>query len=444
MQRNRRRPRRSKQASAQRVASLRIAELGANADGVADWNGARGYIPFTAPGDVIEADLQPGSPARGQLVRIEHASDLRQAPACPHFGRCGGCAIQHLEPTFALDWKRGVVVKALTHHGFEDAEALVEPTRPTQPGGRRRAAVKLLRKSETETIVGFNARGSKEILDVTSCPVLSPVLFDWLAVLRAQLAPLLPLRLLLRFTITETLSGADIVMTGPRDLEASLRLKLAEWAADMSDLAALSWQSDDGDFAEPLFRRHEAQIEIAGYTVALPPGGFLQASKQSEALLSDLVTSAMPDEKCRVLDLFSGCGTFSLALARKQHKVLAIEGLEASIAALRQTAGSHGLPITAEVRDLERSPPTAKEMKKYDAAVFDPPRSGCRAVAEALAQSGPRHLVAVSCNPASFARDARTLCEAGYRLEKVTPIDQFVWSDEVELVAVLHRSKTAS
>jgi 23S rRNA (uracil1939-C5)-methyltransferase len=325
-----------------------------------------------------------------------------------------------------LAWKREQVVAALAARGLD---APVEPVRPVPLASRRRATFALGRAGQGLTL-GYRAARSHSIVGIEVCPVLSPGIEACLPKLRSALAPLAGKREA-RVIVTETNTGLDVTVEGGR---LSPRL-LTELAAEMQELGAARLTVDGETtllFAEPI-------VDLSGAAVRLPPGAFLQASSEAEAVLVELVRQGMGSGK-RVADLFAGIGTFSFALAAG-GSVDAFEADEAATAALAQAARTTPKlkPIRALIRDLFRTPLGPKELTSYDAVVLDPPRAGARAQSEALAASKVSRIVMVSCNPGTCARDLRILVDGGFRIRSVTPVDQFLFSPHVELVAMLER-----
>ncbi len=395
------------------VATLTIERIGARGDGIAHCEGRAVFVPFTAPGDVVRARLNGD---KAELVAVV-TPGARQEPPCPHFGRCGGCSLQHLADDAYAAAKQDFVREALAHRGLDPG--IVEPPVRVPPATRRRA-----RLAMTRAATGFHQRASHRVVDMTTCFVLHPNLVAVAQALRS-------LRLDGAASLTLTDTGVDVLLDLSRSLDLAQLETLAAFA-NAQDLARLSWRMAD-DAPSPIVQRRPVQIDFSGTTVDLPPDCFLQATKNSETAIRDHVLAGIGDARI-VADLYSGVGTFGVALA-KRAKVHAVDSNAAAIAALRRADPA----ITADVRDLERRPLSADELKRFDAVVFDPPYAGAVAQAKELARSGVRRVVAVSCNPASFARDARALVDGGYRLTRVVPVDQFLWSAEVELVAWFER-----
>jgi 23S rRNA (uracil1939-C5)-methyltransferase len=405
---------------------VRIARLGAKGDGVADGPEGPLFVPLALPGELVSVALEPGSD-RAVLIAVLEPSPNRAAPVCPHFGVCGGCALQHFDAQAYLAWKRELVVAALQARGLE---AQVEPVQPVPLGSRRRASLALGREGR-RIALGYRRARSHELIDVEVCPVLSPRIVERLPKLKPVLATLLGGRREARVSLTETDSGLDVVVEGVRPSPASLGTFAGKAAS-----AGVARLTVDGESIGPVAA---PDIDLSGAKVKLPPGGFLQASRQAEDALVELVRAGVSGAK-RLADLFAGLGTFTFALAG-QTAVDAYEGDEAALAALAEAARNTPKlkPVRGFARDLFRSPLGPKELKAYDAVVFDPPRAGAVAQSEALARSEVPTVVAVSCNPGTLARDLRILVDGGFRITRVAPVDQFLFSPHVEVVAHLSR-----
>lgn len=410
------------------MTELVIDRLGHRGDGVAlQPDGRQLFVPYTLAGETVDADVQGGT---ARLTRILTPSPDRIEPTCRHFGVCGGCLLQHVAPLPYAEFKRRLVVDALADRGLTPE---VGETRVVPPHSRRRATFAGIMAGR-HPLVGFNERASHRLVSLEECPVMKPQLLAALPALTALTGLAAPRKAGLDLTVTLTAGGLDVSVAGiaARDVDR-LRLPLIE-LAERFDLARLSAGG------EAIVERRPATINIDGVAVTLSPGGFLQASEEAEAIMGELVTAAIPAKAKRIADLFSGVGTFALRLAR-QADVLAIEGEAGAVAALDRAArgmiGRHR--ITAEKRDLARRPLIEKELERIDAVVFDPPRAGAAEQSQWLARSKVPTIVAVSCNPATLSRDLRTLVDGGYHIETVTPVDQFLWSSHVEVVAVLKR-----
>ena len=411
-----------------------VGSIGARGDGIAESPMGPLYIPYAAPGDRLRVRIG-GPRGDGRTARIEAILDPapdRADPVCRHFGACGGCSVQHLSAPAIAGLKRSLVATALRRKALPDETVKETVTAP--PESRRRVSLAFHRGGAT--VLGFNERASRQILNIRECPVMRPALMHLLSPLRGLCAGLEALGRSADLQLTETATGIDLLILPARRADPGLHGREALAAfAEAHDLCRISWAT--GAEVEPIVQRREAVMRFAGATVALPPGAFLQASEAGEGAIREAATGAIAGSgAARIADLYAGCGTLSFPLANIAP-VHAVEGDEALAAALARSA--QGRPVTVERRDLQRDPMTPSALNGFDAVLFDPPRAGAKPTADALAHSRVPLVVAVSCNPATLARDLRILVDGGYRLESVTPIDQFTWSAHVEAVAVLRR-----
>jgi 23S rRNA (uracil1939-C5)-methyltransferase len=425
-----------------RQLEARIEGLGARGDGFASLDGRPVFVPFTVAGDRVRLRLT-GTRAgglKGEVLELLEEGPGRTEPPCPHFGVCGGCALQHLTDAAYARWKQGLVAQALARRGF--GEVPVQPMIRIPPGTRRRATLAATR-TETGVTLGFHGRESHAVVDLETCLILTPRLMSLLPPLRQALAPLLQARETAAVTLTETEEGPDLLVVSAQGPGLAAREALAAFA-EGQDLARLTWaaraKAGEALEPEPVVLRRPARLDFAGVAVEPPPGGFLQPTAAGEAALVERVLSYLPEAAAAVADLYAGCGTFTFPLAGRA-RVHAVERDEAALAALWSGARKADLAgrITIEARDLARAPVTAEELAGGDCVVFDPPRAGAREQAAEIARSTLPAAIAVSCNPNTFARDARTLVDGGFRLVEVTPIDQFPWTGHLELVASFRR-----
>jgi 23S rRNA (uracil1939-C5)-methyltransferase len=420
---------------------VEIEEIGARGDGVGRLpDGARVFVPYTVPGDRVRARVaaSDGEGIAARAVAWLARGAAHGEPACRHFGECGGCALQHVTPAFYTEWKRALVETSLRRRGFDAVP--IAPLVTAAPGSRRRADFAAVRR-KTDILLGFNARASHRVVDLAECPVMEPAIAALMAPLRALLLDLLKPADKAGIAVTLTDSGLDVVLDTAIALGAGGREKLAAFAA-AHDLARLARRHPRAPAAEPIVERRPVRMSFGGVAVDLPPGAFLQASRAGEAALTASVLDAVGAAP-RVADLFAGCGTFTFPLATRAGiaaTVHAVDGVEPAVAALTRAAQRASLGrVSAAVRDLAKRPLNADELRRFDAVVFDPPRAGAKEQAALIARSTVPVIAAVSCNPATFARDARLLVDGGYRLDWVRPVDQFLWSPHVELVARFSR-----
>ncbi|WP_293372751.1 RNA methyltransferase [Phenylobacterium sp.] len=394
---------------------------------------ARGpaFVPFTLPGERV---LAAGGGERRDLVEVLEASAERVAAPCPHFGTCGGCALQHWAADPYLAWKVERLVGTLAR---QQIETEILPPFAAQLGARRRVALHARRGNREAAKLGYKARKSWDLVDIDVCPISDPAIAAAIPALKRLAAPLFEhpkSAPTLHVTLTD--SGLDIDISGVErksgGLSADARVLLADRAAE----AAFARVTIDGEVA---YQARLPQVRLGPATVALPPGAFLQATPQAEAVMAAFV-AAEAAGAARIADLYCGVGTFTFRLAGIAPVYaadFAPEAIRALSAAMASAPGLHG--VTAEARDLVRRPVLAEELKKTDLAVFDPPRAGAAEQTAELARSKVARVIGVSCNPATFARDARTLIDAGFTLDRVLPVDQFLWSPHIELVGVFTR-----
>jgi 23S rRNA (uracil1939-C5)-methyltransferase len=409
---------------------LAIDRLGHHGDGIA--NGAIGsiFVPGALPGETVEVEEIAGHPDRRRIVRIDQSSNDRIAPICPHFGVCGGCAVQHLQETAYRAWKRGLVVEALRQAGLDDA--LVGDLLDAHGAGRRRAVFHARTGGKDVLTVGFSAARSHRVIDIDRCPILAPALDGALKAAWSIAERLTQTRKPLDIQVTATDAGLDVDIRGSGPLTAPLIKTLAGVAA-AQNLARLTRHGE-------LIAQSRAPTVRMGHTaVLLPPAAFLQPTAAGEAALARLILDAC-DGAGRIADLFCGIGPFALRLAERARVIAADQDADALSALSKAAASTPGLkPITTERRDLFKRPLLAAELKRHDAVVFDPPRQGADFQARQIAESDVPRVVAVSCNPGTFARDMITLLSGGYRLIRVTPVDQFRYAAHVEIVARLEK-----
>ena len=409
-------------------AALVIESVGGEGDGVAP---GPVYVPFTLPGERV---LAQGGGERRDLVQVIEASDQRVEPPCPHFGACGGCALQHWAHAPYLTWKVERLVATLARQRIETE---ILPAFAAGPGSRRRLTLHARSGSKTAARLGYKARKSWNLVPVEVCPIAEPRLQAAFPALRRLAAPLFEHAKSapsLHLTLTET--GIDVDITGVErksgGLSADARVRIAEAAAE----AGFARVTLDGEAA---YLARMPHVRFGAATVAMPPGSFLQAVAAAETAMADFAL-AQAQGAHRIADLYCGLGAFTFRLAQAAPVHAVDTAREAVAALLAAQAGAPGLKgVTAESRDLARRPLQAEEMKRIDLVVFDPPRAGAAEQAAQIARSKVARVVAVSCNPATFARDAATLIAAGFRLTKLLPVDQFLWSPHIELAAAFER-----
>jgi 23S rRNA (uracil1939-C5)-methyltransferase len=407
-----------------------VERLGRRGDGVAVGNAGRALAALTLPGEEIEGEAQGG---RIAAPRIVTPSPDRVRPVCAHYRACGGCSLMHATEGFTTAWKQQVVTAALAARGLPAPIAGIHVSPPRS----RRRAVLSGRRTKKGALVGFHARASDVIVDLAECHVMRPEITAALPLLRRITVAGASRGGELSMTVIHGPAGLDLTVTGGKPMDPALFQTLAA-LADEGDLARLTWQDQTGD--EQSITRRPPALPMGRARVVPPSGGFLQATAEGEAALLAAVRNFTAGAT-RIVDLFSGCGTFSLPLA-ETASVHAVEGLAAPLAALDAGwRGAQGLNrITTEIRDLARRPLRADELNRFDAIVIDPPRAGAEAQVREIAASRVNRLAFVACDPVNFSRDAQLLAEGGFVLDRLIVVDQFRWSPHVETVAEFFRT----
>jgi len=415
-----------------------IEKIGARGDGIGTLeDGRRLYVPFTAPGDRVRARLGQPRPDgfAGRVTAILAEGPGRGEPLCRHFGHCGGCALQHLSADHYRHWKLALLGEALTRQGVAVRE--IRNLKVLPAGSRRRAEFSAMRRKH-DVVLGLNARLSHQVIDLVECPVLIPEIVALVAPLRELLSGLLDPANAAEVAVLKSDSGLDLLLATGAQFGLKRRESLAAFA-EAHDLARIARKHPRSRGTETILERRPVRMRFGDIAVGIPPGAFLQASSEGETALRLAVEEGVGPAS-RVADLYAGCGTFAFALAAAGRTVHAVEGDGDMVEAMAVAVGAYPrLRVTALRRDLDRRPLAPDELRPCEAVVFDPPRAGARAQAEMLARSGVARVVAVSCNPATFARDARTLIDGGFTLDWIQPVDQFLWSPHLELVATFSR-----
>lgn len=361
------------------------------------------------------AALETGTEFDGILAKANQAK-----PVCPHFGTCGGCQFQHVSDDYLANWKADQVTSALANVGIEAKLRRLH----CSPDRSRRRATLAARRTKKTVLLGYHAKGSDQIVDIATCPLVVPAIEASLPALRDLTRMAATRSRPIKYHVTQTENGLDLVIADAREFRP-------ENAADISKLpfARITWNGDLVAMETPPIVRFD------GIPVELPPGAFLQATRHGEAALTDAVREAVGNAR-QIADLFCGCGTFALPLSR-HASITAMDAQGDMIAAL-DTAWRRAdslRAITGERRDLFRRPLLASELSRFEAIVLDPPRAGASAQVAEIARSDVPVVAYVSCNPATFARDAAVLTRSGYRLDWLDVVDQFRWSPHTELAA---------
>lgn len=416
-----------------------IEYVGGLGHGVFVQGGERYFVPFTVAGDHVQA--RPVKKTEHgflcELRAVLTPGPGRAEPPCPHFHACGGCQMQMMGDDFYRAWKTDLVRGAMTRRGLDGG--VVRAVMPGAPAQRRRAEFALKRR-DRDIVAGFHEAQGKKIIDVAQCPVLMPGLVAVLPALRAGLLPFLKVGQSIDAKATMADNGLDLVLKGDLSEDLALREAMSDLARKQ-DWARLAVMRDG--FVDLLYQARAPQVRMADTTVDLPVDAFLQATQKAESAMQSLVLDGLDAGVKTAVDLFSGLGAFAWPMAERAIKVAAYDNAPESMAAMNAAAarvGGQGR-VRAEARDLFLRPLAAQELDRFDAVVFDPPYAGASAQAAEMAKcKKPRVILAVSCNPASFARDAKILSDGGWRLEWVQPVDQFLWSRHVEIVARFIRS----
>lgn len=393
-----------------------IERIAARGDGV---TGDGRHVAGAVPGDRVRDD--------GILIPGPNRAD----PPCRHFGKCGGCQLQHVAEPALAEFVRDRVVGGLEGQGVAFGD--VRPARLSPPQSRRRAALTALRTGK-QVAIGFNAAQSNQIVDMRMCPLLVPELFALIEPVRELLVMIAQPRRPVKIKLQMLDQGVELILEGVKaeGLDAAMALqdfagvnKLARFAIDQGDGLEILWQPEP-----PTMRFGDILVEV-------PPFAFLQPTAAGQAGLVDAVREAIGDAGA-VADLFAGVGTFALSV-QAGRRVYAAEGARDAIAALTAAANRQRALVAGEHRDLFRRPLVPAELDRFGAVILDPPRAGAEEQVKQLAASKTPVIAYVSCNPASFARDAKLLVEGGYRLDWVQPVGQFRWSTHVELAGRFSR-----
>ncbi|MEL7175368.1 MAG: class I SAM-dependent RNA methyltransferase [Pseudomonadota bacterium] len=403
--------------------SFEILRLGHLGDGIAE---GPVFVPRTLPNEIVDGEVRDGVLAAPRIIT---PSEHRVKAPCRHYNSCGGCSLQHADEGFVASWKAGVVQMALAAQGINADIRAIE----TSPSHARRRAKLSGRRTKKGAIVGFHGRGSDTLTPVPDCAVLTPAIIAILPLLETLTVQIASRKSEVSYTVTAADAGLDLAVDGAKEMTDTLRFEMAQFAQD-AKLARLSWNG------ELLLTLTPPTQQFGDVNVTPPAGAFLQATKHGEVRLLSAVEEATKGAKA-ILDLFAGCGTFALPLARRApvHAIEAVpDMMEALDAGWRMSQGLK--KVTTETRDLYRRPLDADELAPFDAAVIDPPRAGAEAQVQHFIGSNVAQIAFVSCNPVTFARDAKVLTDGGYRLNWVTVIDQFRWSPHVELAASFTRT----
>ncbi len=418
-----------------------IKALGAKGDGVAETKEGVVFVPFAVPGDNVRVKLSKSRDGvrRGKILSVTEAGRDRVPAPCEHFTRCGGCSVQHISHPAYQDWKREIVCQALERQNLD--RSVIGDLVSGTTGGRRRARFST-RRLANGTILGFLEAGSHRIVDMNDCPVLHEDVAAIIPPLRCLLGELLKVGDVAEIAVTRADTGLDITLLMPGDPDLQARERIAVFS-EANNAARVSWKSKNSmavDIAEQIVARRDVVMNFGEVQTNIPPNAFVQPTSWGEGVLREHVLSAVEGAQ-NVVELFAGCGAFTLPIAAAGSHVFAVDLAQDHLDALSIAARSNALGerVTVEARNLDRRPLAGVELDKVDVVVLDPPRAGASSQAALLAGSAIPIIVYVSCNPLSFSRDARKLVDGGYKLNSVIPVDQFLWSAHVELVSVFTR-----
>ncbi|EJF81518.1 23S rRNA (uracil(1939)-C(5))-methyltransferase RlmD [Candidatus Bartonella washoeensis] len=404
-----------------------IDHIGARGYGISNTLYDSVYVPFTLPGEVATITL---CGKYGKLITLEEKSPERIEALCQHFENCGGCVLQHWRSDAYCSWKRQLVVDALKRYGID---IFVSPLIECGYHSRRRITLTAL-ATQQGCVIGFNRYLSHDIITLKECPVTRLEIMSKLEDIKVLCTLVSNHNKRFHITITSVENGLDVALNGCVVREERIRQKMIHTAL----ARGITRLSVEG---EVLVEREKPFVYFGDVCVEFPTAGFLQATFEAENIMSNIILAHLKKAK-NAVDLFSGVGTFALRMAKKVN-VYAVENNGAALANLDRAARfATGLKtVTCEKRDLFRRPLSAKELERFEYVVFDPPRAGAQEQVRELAKATIPRVVAVSCNPVTFARDLSLLVAGGYTIEKIIPIDQFLWSPHVEIVAVLRKRR---
>jgi 23S rRNA (uracil1939-C5)-methyltransferase len=418
------------------IRKVKIDDLGGRGDGIVHEDGNLIYVPYSAPGDMVDIKL---TGAKGRIKHIHQKSQHRVDAICTHFTKCGGCTLQHIKTDYYKTWKEGFINTALSNQGISDA--VINPIEISPLGSRRRTTLQAVCRSTGDVILGYAEKGSHNLIDVEMCPILMPEIVKFIAPQRAFLAKIMTKKQKMTVQVTCGENGLDVIIEGMGEAGLKLRMDLAEFAVQ-NDLARVSWldRSLKNTYFETLAERRKPYVTFNGNKVFFPVGSFLQATVEGQNLLTKVMLDGIVGANW-VVDLFSGCGTFSIAASRVAN-VHAVENNEEMLTALKNSANlMTGIKqVSTELRDLFLRPLLPHELNEFDVAIIDPPRAGAKQQMQEILNSDIKKLVMVSCNPVTFARDVQNLVTSGFKMGPVTPVDQFLFSPHLEIISVFERS----
>ena len=414
---------------------ITIDDVGAQGDGIAHVNSATVFVTGALKGERVRVELPDSTNVvkRAELLEVLVPSSHRTQPPCPHFPRCGGCRFQHMNDSAYTEFKVKNLIEVLMREKLNLPPILAPVVTAAQTRRRARVAVK---HTNNGIIIGFNEWRSHTIVDVKACEVMLPKIVDMIDRLRAYLPMWLPRGENCDIQLTALHEGIDVVLIGGPRLDVNARQNMGELAERLG-VAHLSWRKWDRSPIEPIAHRTPLTVKFGKTRLGFPPASFLQATAAGEEALINFVCS-VEQPGAKVLDLFSGLGTFGLSL--EDPKSVHFCDLDGPAMTALQGVAKQNSRFSNSVRNLNVDPFSTGECNDYDMIIFDPPRGGAKAQATQIAKSDVNHVVAISCDPASFARDAHILINGGYEIQKLLPVDQFLWSTHIELAAYFTRT----
>ncbi|MCP5362095.1 MAG: class I SAM-dependent RNA methyltransferase [Hyphomicrobiales bacterium] len=429
-----------KPASPPATLEFTISHLGGLGDGIAEHEGRPVFIPFTCPGDRVQVRITQEHKdfLRAEVTALLTPSPKRQTPPCHHFGTCGGCSLQHLNPKTYRQFKQDRLLQAID--GLSNTDTVICPLMETTAGTRRRVELRVGVQKGTVSLGFLPAGQIHGVVDITMCPLLGERLFDETQCLRTALQQLRKPSHLHTVQLTQVENGLDILFTLSKPLPEDDLQQLFTYAAARESVLRLSVRPIDA-CPTRLFQRSDVTLPLGNVTIQLPEGAFLQATTDGQQALTDFILRHSADSRV-IADIYSGCGTYSFPLVKHGAAVHAYEGDAAMILAMQQAIHTHQLEpcLTATQRDLYRHPLPAQQLNAYDTIVINPPRNGALPQIKEIARSHAHRVVMLSCNPATFRRDAKCLYANGFQLKEAQAIDQFLWSPHLELAALFERN----
>jgi 23S rRNA (uracil1939-C5)-methyltransferase len=408
-------------------------------DGVGEYEGLPIYVPYSMADEIVRVEINQitSSLLKGRLLEIISESPHRNIPACEYFGKCGGCSLQHLSPNDYRQLKTNNALKILKE--LHQPEDLMQPIIEIGAKERRRITLSV-RVHKGEIILGYSSAKSHDIIGIESCPVIVPILNALLKPLKECVQQMKKPSIIMGISLTLASNGIDMLVRSKAPLKSNDCELLQKFAVQNNVIRAASQINDNINY-QMIYFNCEPLVRFGELTVAIPVGAFLQASEKAESVISAMVKVHLAD--CtNVVDIYSGCGTYSFPLHETADYISAYEGSAEMVAAIHNACLLNNLDhkIIATNRNLYALPLTKSELQQFDGAIINPPRNGASPQIKQLAASNISKVVMISCNPSTFSRDAAILLASGYQLQSLTPIDQFVWSSHLEIVGLFVRA----